>query len=103
MTFPQNSFFGNVLPYHDDFLPKTKMVRVVHMNIFYRMDLEICDSKSEFWTKTEKNREVEKLKNQFWDPKWTFEAVSKTKMTFKNILESSAIIPAQFPYIKYLF
>ena len=29
------------------FLPKTKMVRVVHMNIFYRMDLEIYDSKSE--------------------------------------------------------
>ena len=46
-------FFGNVLPCHDDFLPKTKMVRVVHMNIFYRMDLEICDIKNEFWTKTE--------------------------------------------------
>ena len=29
------------------------MVRMVHMNIFYRMDLEICDSKSELWTKTE--------------------------------------------------
>ena len=79
------------------------MVRVVHMNIFYRMYLELCDSKSEFWTKTEKNREVEKLKNQFWGPKLTFEAVSKTKMTFKNILESSAVIPAQSPYIKICF
>ena len=37
----------------NDFLPKTKMVRMVHMNIFYRMDLEFCDPKSEFWTKTE--------------------------------------------------
>ena len=53
MAFPQNSFFGNVLPYQGDFLLKTKMVRVVHMNIFYRMDLEFCDPKSEFWTKTE--------------------------------------------------
>ena len=46
-------FFGNVLPYQDDVLPKTKMVRMVHMNIFYRMDLEIYDSKSELWTQTE--------------------------------------------------
>ena len=27
---------------------------MVHMNIFYRMDLQIYDPKSEFWTKTEK-------------------------------------------------
>ena len=47
LTFTQNSFFGNVLRYQDTFLPKTKMVRVVHTNIFYRMDLEIYDSKSE--------------------------------------------------------
>ena len=40
-------FFGNVLRYQVTFLPKTKMVPVVHMNIFYRMDLEIYDSKSE--------------------------------------------------------
>ena len=59
---PQNSVFGNVLPYQDDFLPKTKMVRVVHMNIFYRMDLEIYDLKSEFWTKTE-NLDFRKIEN----------------------------------------
>ena len=29
------------------------MVRVVHMNIFYRMDLEIYDPTHEFWAKTE--------------------------------------------------
>ena len=62
MTFPQIDVFDNVLPYHDDFLPKTKMVRVVHMNIFYRMDLECCDLKSEFWTNTEK---FDFLKNIF--------------------------------------
>ena len=55
MTFPNFRFFGNVLRYQVTFLPKTKMVRVVHMNIFYRMDLEIYDSKSELWTKTEKS------------------------------------------------
>ena len=50
------------------------MVRVVHMNILYRMDLEICDPKSEFWTKTEKigRSKIEKLKNQFRDPKLDF-------------------------------
>ena len=53
VTFPHFRFFGNVLRYQDTFLPKTKMVRVVHMNIFYRMDLEIYDSKSELQTKTE--------------------------------------------------
>ena len=41
-------FFGNVFPYHGRFLLKTKMVRMVNMNIFYRMDLENCDSKSDF-------------------------------------------------------
>ena len=47
VTFTNFRFFGNVLRYQDTFLPKTKMVPVVHMNIFYRMDLEIYDSKSE--------------------------------------------------------
>ena len=42
----------------------------------------------------------EKMKHQFWDPEWTFEAVSKTKMTSKHILDYSGVIPAQFPYIK---
>ena len=43
------------------------------------------------------------MKNQFWDPKLTFELVSKTKMTSKYILYHSAVIPAQFPYIKICF
>ena len=34
---------------------------------------------------------------------WTFEGCFETKMTFKNILEDSALIPAQFPYIKSSF
>ena len=40
------------------------MVRVVHMNIFYRMDLEKCDIKSEFWTKTE-NAGVQKHEQKY--------------------------------------
>ena len=62
MTFPHFRFFGNVLRYQVTFLPKTKMVRVVHMNIFYRMDLENCDLKSEFLAKTE-NVDFRKKKN----------------------------------------
>ena len=53
VTFPQNSFFGKDFPYPGEIWPKTKMVRVVHMNIFYRTDLEFYDPKSEFGTKTE--------------------------------------------------
>ena len=33
-------------------------------------------------------------KIQFWGPKLIFEAISKTKMTFKNILDYSTVIPA---------
>ena len=63
MAFPNFRFFGNVFPYQDDFLLKTKMVRMVHMNTFYRMDLEVYDLKSELWTKTEKKegRQIKKL------------------------------------------
>ena len=50
---PRKYFFGIVFPYLDIFCPKTKMVRMVHMNISYRMDLEMDDSKSEFWTETQ--------------------------------------------------
>ena len=50
--FPQIRFFGNVFPYPGDFLLKTKMVRTVHRNILYRMDLKICDSKRGFGTKS---------------------------------------------------
>ena len=41
---------------------------MVYMNIFYKMDLEICDSKSEFWTKTGNLGFQKKMKNQFRDP-----------------------------------
>ena len=79
------------------------MVRMVHMNIFYRMDLEICDLKSELWAKTENIERSNKLKKWFEVQNGVSEAVPKTKMTFKNILEYSAIIPAQFPYIEISF
>ena len=35
---------------------KPTMVRMVHRNILYSVDLKICDSKSEFGTKTENQR-----------------------------------------------
>ena len=57
--FPQKYVFGNVLQYHDDVLLKTKMVRVVHMNIFYRMDFKIYEPKSELWTSTDNLRNLE--------------------------------------------
>ena len=48
-----NIFCGNACSYQDICLPKAKMVRVVRMNIFYRMEHDICGSKSEFWATTE--------------------------------------------------
>ena len=36
-------------------------------------------------------------------PKLTFQDCFEAKMTFENILEYSRSIPAQFPYIRYLF
>ena len=79
------------------------MVHMVHTNVFYRMGLEICDSKSEFWTKTENSGFLKNIKIQFWCPKLIFEGLSKDKMAFKNILDHSGVIPAQSPYIKILF
>ena len=65
MGFPSNFFFGNVFPYPDVFCPKTQMVRMVHMNVVYKMDLEIRDPKSEFCTNTENIdfRKVAKINN----------------------------------------
>ena len=63
------------------------MVRMVHMNIFYRMDLEICDLKHELWTKTEKIGRSKHMKKWFEVQNEVSEGLFKTKMTFKNILE----------------
>ena len=53
---------------------KTKMVRMVHRNILYEVDLEICDSKSWIWRKSKKWRflkwSLKKWKWRFWDSKW---------------------------------
>ena len=76
------------------------MVRVVRMNIFYRMDLEICDIKNECWANTENIGGSKNMKNQFEVQNGVSEGAPKTKMTFKNILEFFAVIPAQFPYVK---
>ena len=96
-------FFGKDFPYQKEIWPKNKMVRMVNMNIFYRMDLQISDSKSEFLTKTENWGFSENWKIQFWDPKLTFEAVFKTEMISKYILGQFWVILTQFPYIKTWF
>ena len=63
------------------------MVRVVHMNILYRVDLEICDLKSELWRKTQKIGRSKKFKDWFEVQNGVSEGLSKTKLTFKNVLE----------------
>ena len=50
--FPKNRDFDDNLPIKFQFLPKTKMVRMVHRNNFCEMGLEISDQKKELWTKT---------------------------------------------------
>ena len=75
------------------------MVSMVHMNIFYRMGLEMYDSKHGFWTNDENVGRSNKMNNPFEVQNGVSECLSKTKMTFKNILESSGVIPAQFPFI----
>ena len=50
-----------------------------------------------------KIEDFEKLKCQFRGPTFISEAISKTKMTFNNILDHSAVIPSQFPYVRILF
>ena len=44
-----------------------------------------------------------KLENSGLGPKLDFEGCFQTKMIFRNILEALAIIPVQFPYMKYVF
>ena len=53
MTFSKKADSWWYLPVKIIFLAKTKMVRMVHMNIFYKMDLQICDPQSEFLAKIE--------------------------------------------------
>ena len=49
------------------------MARVVHMSIFYMMDLEICDSKKGFWAKTENLGVFEKSQISKESPKSTLQ------------------------------
>ena len=54
------------------FGPKAETVRMVHVNIFYRIDLKICGPKSEVWTKTQKLGLPKKSKISVWGPKMGF-------------------------------
>ena len=64
MGFPKNSHFGNVLLSNGDLLSETKMVRMVNRNLFYNMELKICDQKGGYGGKLF-SKEVQKLKIQF--------------------------------------
>ena len=52
LVFPKKWDFDWNLPIKTHFLPKTKMVRMVHTNSFYEISLGISDPKMEFLTKT---------------------------------------------------
>ena len=86
--------FGNVLPSNCDFLPKTKMVRMVHRNLFYEMGLEISDEKKELWTKTENLEGSKNSKISFEVQNGAFEGFVKDKITLKYIAVPSATILA---------
>ena len=88
--------FGNVLPSNRDFLPKTKMVRMVHRNLFYEMGLEISDEKKELWTKTENLEGSQISKISFEVQNVTFELCLKTKIILNNIGTPRATILIQF-------
>ena len=45
---------------------KNKMVRMVYMNISYRLDFEINDPTNELWRNTEHIRRSKQIKIQFW-------------------------------------
>ena len=47
------------------------MVRTVHMNIFYKIDLQNTDPKNEFSMKTEKSG-FQEIENDIWGPKSNF-------------------------------
>ena len=55
-------------------LLKTKMVRTVHRNILYSVDLKICDSKRGFGMKSKNGRfqkwGLKSRKSRFWGSKW---------------------------------
>ena len=74
------------------------MVRVVHMNIFYRMDFKMYDPKNELWRETESLRRWGNSKICVDDQHLTLEGVFEDKMYLTHILRYSAIILAQFPY-----
>ena len=97
-SVPFFCFFGNVFPYSSVFLPKTKMVRVVHRNLLYNTKLKKCDPKMESCRETEILRRWESLNFRIEVQNWTFEGCFETKMILKHILEVPALIPAQFPY-----
>ena len=55
-VFPKKLNLDCILPVKIDFLPKTKMVRMVHMNTLGRMDLGKSKIKHRFWKNTDSHQ-----------------------------------------------
>lgn len=66
-------------------LPKSKMVRMVHWNLFDDTEFEICDPTTELWRKTEHLEGWMKLKIPFRGSKGIFKGCSKIEMIFRNL------------------
>ena len=79
------------------------MVRTVHMNILYEIDLQNTDPKIEFLMNTENSGFQKIEKYHFWPQNQTFETVRSSKMISKYILDHPRVILTQFPYVKMLF
>ena len=94
MGFSQNIELLMEIYSRNDFLPKTKMVRMVHRNLFYEMGLEISDEKKELWTKSKLLGRSKNAKISFEVQNGAFEGFVKDKITLKYIAVPSATILA---------
>ena len=82
---------------------KGKNVADVFPSLCGYTDLQFCDPRGKFWAHNDMLEGWERETVRFGVRNFNFEACCKTGMTFANILDYSAIIPAKFPYIKIVF
>ena len=76
------------------FLLKTQMAHTTHMNVFYRMDLNIWDQQTLFFWRKRNKWEVETTENRFEVQHGASDGLSKTEMTFQifwSLPESSRL------------
>ena len=102
--YPHFCDFGNVV------FSKTLPILVEKQNGPYGLYEQLLkDGIGNYWQKKGVMDEnwnfggVENSKIQFWGPGRGFQSLNKSKIDFKNILDSSPTIPVQFSYIFILF